>query len=350
MHPFSNASPRDVRVRALVVRHAGTKADRARRSLRKYRRPFMAHDHSTGGHGDADGHAHAKPSGSRAFVIGIVLNLGFVVVEAVFGVLSHSMALLADAGHNLSDVLGLGLAWAAMNLARRAPSQMRTYGLRGTTILASVANALVLLFVTGGVAWESARRLMSPEPVVGKTIVFVALAGVLVNGTSALLFMRDRKSDLNVRSAFMHLASDAALALGVAIAGGVMLATSWWWLDPIVSIVLSFVILAATWSLLKSSLHLAVQGVPEHVDIVAVRDYLGKVPGVIEVHDLHVWSMSTTEVALTAHLVMPGDACAPTLLRDVAARLHDEFAIEHSTIQVCPPEAPECVLAPAGKV
>ncbi len=308
----------------------------------------MGHDHS---HGAGDGgHAHAKPTGGRAFVIGIALNLGFVVVEAVFGVLSHSMALLADAGHNLGDVLGLGLAWIAMILARRAPSAKRTYGFRGTTILASVANAVLLLFVTGGIAAESARRLLGPEPVAGRTIVYVALAGVVINGSSALLFMRDRKNDLNVRSAFMHLASDAALALGVAIAGGVMLATSWWWLDPVVSIALSLVILAATWSLLKSSLHLAVQGVPEHIDMRAVQEYLAHVPGVIEVHDLHVWSMSTTEIALTAHLVMPNEACTPTLLGDVAARLHDEFAIEHSTIQVCPPEAPECVLAPAGKV
>jgi len=306
----------------------------------------MAHDHSHGG----AGHAHARPSGDRAFVVGIGLNVAFVVIEAVFGVISHSMALLADAGHNLSDVLGLGLAWGAMILARRAPSAKRTYGLRGTTILASVANSVVLLFVAGGIAWESARRLISPEPVASTTIIYVSLAGVVVNGASALLFMRDRKNDLNVRSAFLHLASDAALSLGVAIAGGIMLFTSWWWVDPIVSIALSLIILAATWSLLKSSLHLAVQGVPEHVDMIAVRKYLASVPGVIEVHDLHVWSMSTTDVALTAHLVMPIDACTPTLLGEVAKRLHDEFAIEHATIQVCPPEAPECVLAPAGRV
>jgi len=208
----------------------------------------------------------------------------------------------------------------------------------------------VLLFVVGGVAWESTRRLMSPEPVASKTIICVALAGVVVNGASALLFMKGRKSDLNVRSAFLHLASDAVLSLGVAIAGVIMLFTSWWWVDPVVSIALALVILGATWSLLKSSLHLAVQGVPEHVDMLAVRAYLASVPGVIEVHDLHVWSMSTTDVALTAHLVMPIDACTPNLLGEIAKRLHDEFAIEHSTIQVCPPEAPECVLAPAGRV
>ncbi len=314
----------------------------------------MPHDHSHAApghaHGQGHGHAHGAPSTGAAFAIGISLNLAFVALEAVFGFVSHSMALLADAGHNLSDVLGLGLAWGAMLLARRAPSAKRTYGLRGTTILASVANSVVLLFVSGGVAWESARRLVHPEPVASATILYVAAAGVVVNGASALLFLRGRKDDLNVRSAFLHLASDAALSLGVAIAGAIMLATSWWWLDAAVSIAISLIILAATWSLLKSSLHLAVQGVPEHIDMKAVRAYLGSVPGVIEVHDLHVWSMSTTDVALTAHIVMPNEACTPTLLGEVAAKLHDDFAIEHSTIQVCPPEAPECVLAPAERV
>jgi cobalt-zinc-cadmium efflux system protein len=297
-------------------------------------------------------HAHERPSGGGAFVIGIGMNLGFVLVEAIFGVVAHSMALLADAGHNLSDVLGLGLAWGAMLLAKRAPSPRRTYGLRATTILASLANALVLLFVTGGIAWESVRRLLSgaPEPVAGKTLIVVALAGVLVNGTSAALFLRDRKVDVNVRIAFMHLASDAALAFGVAVAGVVMLATGSWWLDPLVSIALSFIILAGTWSLLRSSLHLALQGVPAHVDLANVRAYLASLPRVAEVHDLHVWSMSTTEVALTAHLVMPSDASSTTLLRDVAAHLHDAFAIDHATIQLCPPDAPECVLAAVGRV
>jgi len=307
-----------------------------------------AHDHG-GGHGHDHG-AHVSGTRGRAFAIGIALNLTFVIAETVFGVISHSVALLADAGHNFSDVLGLGLSWGAMHLAARAPSAKRTYGLRGTTILASVANAVVLLVVTGGVAWESIRRLLDAEAVAGRTVIVVAMAGVLVNTTSALLFMRDRNKDLNVRSAFMHLASDAVLAFGVALAGGVMLFTHWWWLDPVVSILLSLFILASTWALLKSSLHLAVQGVPDHVDIADVQAYLESVPGVADVHDLHVWCMSTTEVALTAHLVMPQDACTPTLLRDVAAHLHDTFAIEHSTLQLDPPEAPECVLAPAGKV
>jgi len=303
----------------------------------------MAHDH-------AHAHGHAKPGTGRAFLVGITLNLTFVVVEAVFGLLSHSLALIADAGHNLSDVLGLALSWAAMVLARRKPSARRTYGLRGTTILASLANALVLLFVIGGVAWESVRRVASPEPVASKTIIVVALIGMLINAGSATLFLRDKDRDLNVRSAFLHLASDAALSLGVAVSGAIMLATSWWWLDPAVSIALAVVILVGTWSLLKSSFHLALQGVPEHVDIDAVRSYLASLPRVCEVHDLHIWAMSTTEVALTVHLVVPFEGCEPTFMRDVAKHLHDAFSIEHTTIQLEPPEQDPCRLAHADSV
>ena len=307
----------------------------------------MTHDHA---HDHGHGHGHARPGTGRAFVIGITLNLAFVVVEAIFGVLSHSMALIADAGHNLSDVLGLAMAWAAMLLARRKPSARRTYGMRGTTILASLGNALVLLFVTGGVAWESVRRFASPEEVHGKTIIVVALVGVVINGSSAVLLMRDKDRDLNVKSAFAHLAADAAVSLGVAISGAIMLATSWWWLDPAVSVVLSIVILAGTWSVPKSSFHLALQGVPGHVDIDGVRAYLAALPGVCEVHDLHIWAMSTTEVALTAHLVVPYECCEPTFMRDVAKHLHDAFGIEHATIQLEPPEQAPCALAPDEKL
>lgn len=316
----------------------------------------MAHEHgnaktkSDKPHAGGHAHDHAKPGTGRAFLVGISLNLAFVVVEATFGIISHSMALLADAGHNLSDVLGLALAWAAMFLARKKPSRRRTYGMRGSTILASLANALVLLFVTGGVAWESVRRFASPEPVAGKTIIVVALVGVVINAGSAVLFLRDKDSDLNVKSAFMHLASDAVLAFGVAVSGVVMLATSWWWLDPVVSIVLSLVILAGTWSLFKSSFHLALQGVPDHIDIDGVRTYLSKLPGICEVHDLHVWAMSTTEAALTVHLVVPYEHCGATFMKDVAKHLHDDFSIEHATIQVEPPEQAHCALASEEKV
>jgi cobalt-zinc-cadmium efflux system protein len=302
----------------------------------------MAHHH---GH-DHGGAAHAKPGAGKAFAIGIAMNLGFVAVEVVYGLLSRSMALVADAGHNLSDVLGLALSLGAALLARRPPSPTRTYGLRGTTILASLANALVLLFVIGGVAWESARRLFaSPQAVEGKTVIAVALAGVVVNGASAALFLGGRHGDLNVRSAFLHLASDAALSFGVALSGLLLVLTGAWWIDPVVSIALSIVILVSTWSLLKASLHLALQGAPAHVDVAAVRSYLERLPNVSEVHDFHVWSMSTTEVALTAHVVMPLDACTPALLRDISEQLHDRFGIEHSTLQVDPPAPHECVLS-----
>ena len=310
-----------------------------------------AHEHHHGHSHAGQGHSHGTPRTGRAFVIGMSLNLAFVVVEIAFGFMSHSMALVADAGHNLSDVLGLALSYAALLLAKQPPSARRTYGLRGSTILASLGNALVLLFVTGGVAWESVRRFTSPEPVAGKTMIVVALVGVAINTGSALLFLKGKDDDLNVKSAFMHLASDAALAFGVAVAGVVMLFTGWWWLDPVVSILLSIVILAGTWSLFKSSFHLALQGVPEHIDIDAVRAYLAALPGVCGVHDLHIWAMSTTEVALTAHVIVPYSECKPTFMRDVASHLHDAFKIEHATIQLEPPEAGSpCALEPEDAV
>jgi cobalt-zinc-cadmium efflux system protein len=307
-----------------------------------------SHDH----HSHADGHDHAPPkSFSRAFAVGVTLNLVFVVVEVVYGSLSHSMALVADAAHNMGDVLGLGLAWGASALARRRPSKRLTYGLRGSTILASLANALLLLFVTGGIAWESVTRILQPENVAGRTVIVVSLVGVLINGTSALLFMAGRKGDLNVRSAFMHLASDAALALGVAVAGAVILFTGWRWLDPVVSIVLSLLIFWSTWSLLRASTSLALAAVPEGIDPDEVASYLRGLPGVKEVHDLHIWAMSTTDTALTAHLVMADTACHAGFLGDVCATLKKRFGIEHTTVQVEPEEAPTpCALAPSEVV
>jgi cobalt-zinc-cadmium efflux system protein len=300
------------------------------------------HDHS---HEHSNGHG-APASFSAAFAIGIALNLGFVVTEIVYGILSHSMALVADAGHNLSDVLGLALAWGAGSLARRKPSKRRTYGFRRSTILASLVNAATLLVVTGAIVWESARRFFEPQEVAGKTVIVVALIGVAVNGSSALLFMKGRKGDINVRSAFMHLASDAALALGVAVAGVVMMFTQWAWLDPLVSIVLSAVILVGTWSLLRGSLNLVLDAVPEGIDPDAVRAYLEALPGVIAIHDLHIWPMSTTEVALTAHLVMPTTTCEPRFLADVCREVDRRFKIEHSTLQVESSDAPDCKHAP----
>jgi cobalt-zinc-cadmium efflux system protein len=305
----------------------------------------MRHDHDN----DHD-HDHfdvSSQSFGRAFAIGIGLNLAFVVVEVVFGVLGRSLALVADAGHNLGDVLGLALSWGATALARLKPSTRRTFGFRRTTIVASVTNALILLFVTGGLAWESIRRLLEPQRPNGVTMMVVALVGAVVNSASALLFMRGSKRDLNIRGAFLHLASDAALALGVAAAGAVFFVTGWLWLDPAVSLVLAFAILAGTWSLMKRSMNLMIDAVPESIDPERVKAFLGALPSVLEVHDLHIWAMSTTETALTAHLVMPSNSLAPTFLADACRELHARFDIHHATLQIDPQEAPvPCVLAP----
>jgi len=300
----------------------------------------VGHDH---GHGH--GHGHARSYG-RAFAAGIALNLGFVAIEAIYGVLSRSMALVADAGHNLSDVLGLALAWGATALAKQRPTKRRTYGLRGTTIMASLANGLLLLVVTGGIAWEALRRLWEPAPVAGVTVIVVASAGVLVNGVSAALFLSGRKTDLNVRGAFLHLAADAAVSLGVAVGGIVLHFTGKRWIDPLLSLGVCVVILASTWGLLRSSVNLALAAVPDGVEPDDVKAYLAGLPGVVEVHDLHIWAMSTTETALTAHLVMSAP-CPPSFLADAGAGLESRFHIGHSTLQLEPPEAPDpCRLAP----
>jgi len=311
-----------------------------------------AHDHHSQGrdHGHAHDHGHVHDHGSiqggrgRAFLIGIGLNLAFVLVEGIAGLMAHSMALLADAGHNFGDVLGLGLAWGATVLAGVKPSTRRTFGYRRTTIAASVANSLILLFVTGGLTWESIRRLLEPQPTAGATMIVVALIGTAINAASALLFLRDGKRDLNLRSAFLHLASDAVLSAGVAVTGAVILATRWYWLDPVVSIVLALAILAGTWSLMAQSMNLMLDAVPEGIDPSAVKAFLGALPGVVEVHDLHIWAMSTTETALTAHVVMPTAAASgPTFLSDVSCKLRDMFGIEHATLQIDPAPAAGCV-------
>jgi cobalt-zinc-cadmium efflux system protein len=309
------------------------------------------HHHHAGDEHGAHPHYQAQIPRQigRSFLVAIALNVALVVTEAVYGILAGSMALVADAGHNLSDVLGLTLSLGALILARRKPTNRRTYGLRGTTILASLANAVVLLVVTGGVIWESIRRLLAPQEIAGKTVIVVALIGVVVNGVSAALFTAGRKDDLNLRSAFLHLLSDAGLAFGVAVAAGVMMVTGWRWLDPVVSVALSCFILVSTWDLLKRSLDLVLDAVPEGVDPESVRAYLAGLPGVCEVHDLHIWAMSTTETALTAHLVMPGNSCHPRFLSEVGAELQHRFRIEHATLQVEAPEAPDpCRLAPDG--
>jgi cobalt-zinc-cadmium efflux system protein len=306
-----------------------------------------AHKHDGHSHGLGHAHVHGPIKSGPAFAIGIGLNLAFVVVEVVYGVLAHSVALLADAGHTFGDVLGLALAWGATMLATVKPSTRRTFGFRRTTIVASVANALVLLFVTGGLAWESVRRLFEPQPTQGKAMILVACIGAVINAASALLFMQHGKKDLNLRGAFLHLASDALLAVGVAVTGAAILYTGWLWLDPAVSILLAITILAGTWSLMKQSLSLLIDAVPEGIDPREVKAYLGGLPGVIEVHDLHIWAMSTTETALTAHVVMPGSSMRPAFLAEVCKELHAKFDIEHSTLQIDPEDAPSpCALAP----
>jgi cobalt-zinc-cadmium efflux system protein len=298
----------------------------------------MEHDH--GSHG----HAHHN---DRAFAIGVLLNLAIVVLEAVYGVLAHSMALLADAGHNLGDVLGLVLAGGAAFLARRRPTKRRTYGYRRLTLLSALANGIFLLVALGAIAWESIRRLGAPEPVSERPVIVVAAIAVVINGASALAFARGSKHDLNVRAAFLHLAGDAGISVGVVVAALVVLRTGWLWIDPALSLGVAALILVSTWSLLRRSLNLVLDAVPEGIDIDAVRAYLAGLPRVREVHDLHVWPLSTTETALTAHLVMPGNTCEPTFLADVCRELHDRFDIDHATLQVDPEEAPdECRLAP----
>ncbi|HZS09037.1 MAG TPA: cation diffusion facilitator family transporter [Blastocatellia bacterium] len=277
---------------------------------------------------------HTSANFGRAFAIGVALNLGFVILEAIYGRLSHSLALIADAGHNLSDVLGLVLAWGATVLARRRPTPERTYGFRRSSILAALINAAVLLISVGAIAWEAVGRLSHPASVEEKTVIGVAAIGIAVNAGTALMFMSGRKGDLNIRGAFMHMAADAVIALGVVLTGVAMLATGWLWLDPLVSLVIVALIVYGTWGLLRDSVNLALDAVPEGIDANGVREYLAGLPACVEVHDLHIWGMSTTEAALTAHIVMAQAVCDDELLARTANELHEKFGIEHTTLQV----------------
>jgi cobalt-zinc-cadmium efflux system protein len=310
--------------------------------------PAQEDSHAGHAHGHAHSHAHAHGpmDYGRAFAIGVGLNLTYVIVQAGYGLLANSVALLADAAHNLSDVLGLVLAWGAAALAKRLPSARFTYGLRGSSILAALANAAFLLLVTGGIAWEAIQRLLHPSPVAGVTVIWVAALGIAINGGSALLFMSGRKHDLNVRGAFLHLLSDAVVSFGVVLAGIGIIYTGWLWLDPAISLIISVVIVAGTWGLLRDSVRLALDAVPEGVNIHHVRACLAELPGVVEVHDLHVWGMSTTDTALTAHLVMPEGHPGDAFVAEVCQRLQDEFRISHATVQVEITLGHPCVLAP----
>lgn len=292
------------------------------------------HDHGHGGHGHHH-HHHVSPDGNgRAFAIAIALNTVFVGVEFVYGFIANSTALMADAGHNLSDVLGLALAWGAAVLARRQPSGRFTYGLRSSSILAALLNALLLMMACGAIGWEAVHRLASPGPVAGVTVSIVAAVGVLVNGVSAWLFMAGSKDDINVRGAYQHMAADAAISLGVAVSGLIIMGTGWTWIDPVLSIVIVLLILASTWALLGESLRLVLAAVPDNVDMAKVTTFLCGQPGVGAIHDLHIWAMSTTETALTAHLVMPGGYPGDAAIDTIVAALKAEFSIHHCTLQV----------------
>jgi cobalt-zinc-cadmium efflux system protein len=296
----------------------------------------MSHDHS-----------HDLDFG-RAFAIGIALNAGFIAAEVVFGLVSHSLTLLADAGHNLGDVMGLILAWAATNLSRRGSTERFTYGLRRSSVLAALMNAILLLVSVGAIGWEAIRRLQLPAPVAGLTMVWVAAAGVVVNAITAWMFSGGRKNDLNIRSAFVHMAADAAVSLGVVVAGIVIIKTGWWLLDPISSLVIVAIILLSTWGLLRDSLCLALDAVPEGIDTTAVRDYLENLPEIAAVHHLHVWGLSTTEAACTAHLVKREPHLDDGLLRRICQEMHDRFEIEHTTIQFESDSAAECPAESGG--
>lgn len=303
------------------------------------------HDHH--GHDHIGGHHHAPKDFGRAFFLGITLNTVFIIAEVAYGLKANSLALLADAGHNVGDVLALALAWAAAALGRRKPSHRFTYGLGGSSIIVSLANAVVLLIVTGAIAWESVLRLMSPEPAAGLTIIAVAGLGVVINGATALLFMRGQEHDINIRGAYMHMAADAATSLGVVISGAIILKTGWRWLDPAASLIISAVIVFSTLGLLRESLSLSLQGVPRAIDPAAVRRALLAAAGAREVHDLHIWAMSTTEVACSAHLVMPAGHPGDAKLKEIAERLEHDFGINHTTLQIeLGDSGMECPLAP----
>jgi len=294
------------------------------------------HDHSLD---------QAPANHNKAFIVGLALNLVYVVAQTVFGIFAHSLALLADAGHNFGDVLGLLLAWGAIYLAKMRPTARRTYGLGRSSILAALANAILLLVAVGGITWEAIRRFNNPGEVAAKTVIIVAAIGIVTNGFTALFFLRGHKHDLNIKGAFLHMAADAAVSAGVVIAGILIQLTGWHWIDPVTSLVINAVIVWGTWGLLRHSLAMALDIVPANVDPLAVRRYLETLNGVSAVHDLHIWPLSTTRTALTVHLEMPQSSGSDEFLHSVCEHLHVTFGIEHSTIQI-EQDANACSLAP----
>jgi cobalt-zinc-cadmium efflux system protein len=317
----------------------------------------MAHDHHDHdhrhdhGHSHGSGHHHHAPKDmGRAFAIGVTLNIAFVGAEVAAGLWSGSLALLADAGHNLSDVLALLLAWGATVLAKRAPAGRRTYGLRKATVLASLANAVMLLVAVGVIVSEAVRRFSEPAPVETSIVMLTAGLGVLINGATALLFMRGSQSDLNVRGAFLHMAADAAVSLAVVIGAGAIALTGILWIDPALSLGIAGVIVLGTWGLFRDSADMAMDAAPRTIDVEQVRRWLTDQPGVEDVHDLHIWAISTTEIALTAHLLRPANTDADAFLHATCEGLASHFGIGHSTLQVETDAAHACRLAPAEVV
>ena len=299
------------------------------------------HDHHAHGPGAAAGpahshdHHHAPPTDfGPAFAWAIAVNTLFVAIEFGFGLAANSTALMADAGHNLSDVLGLALAWAAALLARRAPNSRFTYGLRSSSVLAALANAVFLLVACGAIAWEAVGRFSAPHAVDSTVVMGVATAGILVNGFSAWLFAKGSKGDVNIRGAYLHMAADAAVSLGVVAAGAAILLTGWAWLDPAISLAIVAIVVAGTWGLLRESLGLALHAVPPHVDAAAIEAYLANLPGVASIHDLHIWGMSTTESALTVHLVTPAGYPGDAFMDQTNQTLAERFSIHHATLQI----------------
>jgi len=326
----------------------------AGRAQREHMTPPHPHPHAhppAHGHARARGqaHGHGRDDFDAAFAIGIGLNLAFVAIEAFWGWRIDSLALLADAGHNLGDVAGLVLAWGGALAGRLRPDARHTYGWKRASILAAFLNALLLLFAMGSLAWEALHRLRAPAAVDGATVMVVAGIGIVVNTATALLFARGRAHDLNVRGAFLHMAADALVSAGVVLAGGLAIWRGWTWIDPVASLAIALIIVVGTWRLFRQSLHLMFDGVPDHLDLADVRAELASLPGVTAVDDLHVWAMSTSEVAVTAHLVIPSGAADDAFLRDAASRLQSRFGIGHVTLQtVRAPVAHACGTGVAG--
>jgi cobalt-zinc-cadmium efflux system protein len=311
----------------------------------------MAHHHDRYDHSDVHGHAghsHGPDDFGFAFALGVALNTLIVGAELVFGYVANSLALISDAVHNFSDVIALLLAWGAAFLARKRPTQQHTYGYRRASILAALVNAGLLLIAVGAIAVEAIDRIREPSDVAGWKVVLVATLGIVVNGATALLFMRGRHGDLNIRGAYLHMVADAGISLGVVVAAFVIMFTGWLWVDPAISLCIAAIVTASGWGLARDSVNLALDGVPKGIELAEVNDYLGRLDGVIEVHDLHIWAMSTHETALTAHLVCPGGS-TDLFLHNVCEELLHRFNIQHATLQI---EAGSdvCKLAPVEVV